>query len=572
MKTVTAGGELVRRTARQLAAAFLFASVLSAALTLCTLIVPFQNMEIYDRVLGSRSLVTLISLLAATAIGLFVYAATEYLRGAVQVVMADRIARQLNVPVLQAVAAREARGSSAQSMRDLEELRLFVSGGAVTIPFDLVWVPMLIVALFLLHPAYGVMAVIGALVLLALNLLGELISKGPLAQASDDSAVLLSEFSPAVRAAEAVSAMGMLPALARRWTARQGPILRALYRGTRSSKALAIAAKNVRVLMTGAMMALGVILVLDQAVSVGTIVAANMIVARTLSPFMALAGAWRRWVFARAAYRRLLNLLDTPVLRRDTIALPVLEGRLTVERLSYMPAGAERPILRGVSFTVEPGEVVAIIGPSAAGKSSLVRLLVGAAQPTSGGVYLDGHSTWRWEREDFGRHVGYLPQGISLLEGTIGENIARMQECDPSEIIAAARRAGVHETIIELPFGYATPANEAARALSGGQRQRIALARALFGNPRLLVLDEPNANLDETGEAALIEAIIAARRAGTAVVLTAHRPALIATADKLIVLKDGIIDRIGEREEVMRALRPVAVTPANKQAATLAAS
>jgi ATP-binding cassette subfamily C protein len=562
MKPGTTGGELLRQTARELTAAFFLASLLSTVVTLCVLIVPMQNMEIYDRVLTTRSVPTLVALLAAALIGLLVYAAIDYLRGVVQVVMADRVARRLNIPVLQAAAASEGRGAGVQATRDLQELRLFVSGASASTAFDLVWMPVLIAALFVLHPGYGALALGGAVVLLLLNGLGEIVSKGPLATASNQSAALYGDLASALRAADAVAAMGMLPALARRWARAQEPMLRALHAGTRRTTALAIVAKNIRILMTGAVVALGVLLVLDHAATAGTLVAASLIVARALAPCMALAGAWRRWVFARAAYRRLMTLLDTPVGRRDTVALPAPEGRLSVDRLTYMPPGVERPILRGVSFTVEPSEVVGIIGPSGAGKSSLARLLVGAAEPTSGGVYLDGHNTWRWEREDFGRHVGYLPQGIALLDGTIGDNIARMQEAHPAEVIAAARRAGIHETILALPFGYATQAAEAARTLSGGQRQRVALARALFGNPRLLVLDEPNANLDEPGEAALIEAIGRARAAGVAIVIIAHRPSIIATADKLIVLKEGVVDRIGEREEVMRKLGPSPARPA----------
>ncbi|MBX6366513.1 MAG: type I secretion system permease/ATPase [Rhodospirillales bacterium] len=554
MKPGTAGSELLRRTARELIAAFGLASVLSAGLTLCALIVPLQNMEIYDRVLGTRSVPTLVALVLATLIGLAVYGGLEYLRGVVQVAMADRVARRLNIPVLQAAAAREARGAAGQAMRDLQELRLFVSGTAASTGFDLLLTPFLVLTLFVLHPAYGALVLGGGIVLLALNVLGEIVSRRSLVEASNQSAILYGDLASALRAAEAVTAMGMLPALARRWARTQAPMLRALHRGTRRARAVAIVARNIRILMTGAVVAVGVLLVLDRAATVGTLVAANLIAARTLLPFMGLAQAWRRWAFARAAYGRLLALLDAPAGRRDTSALPAPDGRLVVDRVTYIPPGVERPVLRGVSFTVEPGEVVGIIGPSGAGKSTLARILVGAAEPSSGGVYLDGHSTWRWEREDFGRHVGYLPQGISLLDGTIADNIARMQNADPADVVAAARRAGIHKTILALPFGYSTPANEAARTLSGGQRQRVALARALFGRPRLLVLDEPNANLDEPGEAALIEAIGSARAEGIAVVLIAHRPSIIATADKLIVLKDGIVDRIGEREEVIGKL------------------
>jgi ATP-binding cassette subfamily C protein len=238
------------------------------------------------------------------------------------------------------------------------------------------------------------------------------------------------------------------------------------------------------------------------------------------------------------------------------------EGRLSVDRVTHLAPGNDRAILRGVSFALEPGEVLGVIGPSGAGKSTLARLLVGIWAPTAGGVYVDGHAAHGWERESFGRSVGYLPQAVSLMDGTVRENIARMQDADPAEVVRAARMAGVHEMIGRLPFGYDTPVGDGSFVLSGGQRQRIALARALFGTPRLLVLDEPNASLDHPGEQALLHAIVEAKAAGTTVVLIAHRASIVSVVDRLLVLKDGMVDQFGPRAEVMRSVMPAAAPAA----------
>ena len=254
----------------------------------------------------------------------------------------------------------------------------------------------------------------------------------------------------------------------------------------------------------------------------------------------------------RSRLKRLL-LESKPL--RGTLPLPCTEGRVVVDRLVYIAQGTERPILRGISFVIEPGEVLGIIGPSGAGKSTLARLVVGINEPTAGGVWLDGNNTWLWERGDFGRHVGYMPQTTALLNGSVAENIARLRDAGPQAVIDAAVRAGIHDIIMQLPNGYATPIGDAGFVLSGGQRQRLALARAMFGNPKLLVLDEPNANLDDDGERTLIHAISQARAEGTSVLMIAHRPSLMAVADKLLILKDGVVERFGSRDTVMGSFK-----------------
>jgi len=299
------------------------------------------------------------------------------------------------------------------------------------------------------------------------------------------------------------------------------------------------------------MLGTGAFLVIDHEVSPGTIVAATIIMARALVPFEQLIDGWRQWANAMGAYRRLKSLLDEMPTTRQVMPLQVTSGTLEVDRVGFLPPGSDRAVLKAISFDVKAAEVLAIVGPSGAGKSSLARLLVGVRAPTSGGVFLDGSNVHLWERESFGISVGYLPQSTTLLEGTVGENIARMQAADSNDIIAAARGVGAHEMIGKLPLGYETRVGEGGFNLSGGQRQRIALARAFFGSPKLIVLDEPSTHLDADGEKALAGAIEQAKRDGATIVITAHRPSPAAYVDKILMLRDGAVENFGTRSQML---------------------
>jgi ATP-binding cassette subfamily C protein len=359
-----------------------------------------------------------------------------------------------------------------------------------------------------------------------------------------------------MRHVEVIEAMGMLPALAQRWRPVQHRMLALLDRGNAHGKAISSAARSVRFAMQIATLATGAALVIEHAITPGALIAASVLMARLLMPFEQLVESWRRWASAHAAYGRIRDALAHGQGGRHSVALPRPEGHLVVDQLVHMLADRDRPLLKGISFTLAPGEVLGIIGPSAAGKSTLARLLVGLMPPTAGRVYLDGHCVYQWERAGFGANVGYLPQNVSLLSGTIRDNIARMADVDARLVIEAAREAGVHEMIGRLPFGYETPIGEHAQTLSGGQCQRIALARALFGNPRLLVLDEPNASLDFEGEQALLRAIRNAAQRGAAVVLIAHRPSIMSVSDKLLVLNDGCMEQFGARADILKTITP----------------
>ena len=552
------GNDLLRATRRSFHRALLFASVLTAASHILGLVVPLYSMALYNVVLNTRNTNSLAWLSAGVILAMAAFGALEYLRAIFYEAMATRALRRLSLPALLAAlrAPEAARGApSAQAIRDLGEIRTFLSGSAISAPLDLAWSPLLLCVLFLLHWAYGVFAALCALLLFCLGALGDALTRRSYAEANDATARAFAEVSAALRQAEAVEGLGMLPALARRWRRSQHSMLETLFRATRAGKAVAAASKACRLLMTGGMVCLGLVLCIKGEATGGSLVATNMILAKLLLPFEQLTASWRGWLGLAAAWARLGALITAPSCSRGTLALPCRYGRLQVDRLVYIPPGADRPVLRGISFAIEPGEVLAIIGPSGAGKSTLARLVVGATEPTSGGVWLDGNSTWHWERGDFGRYVGYMPQKTVLLDGTVADNIARLREAEPpTAVMAAARAVGLHDVIMRLPHGYATPIAEAGFVLSGGERQRIAMARALFGGPKLLVLDEPNANLDEVGERVLLDAVAAAREAGAAVLMIAHRPSLVALADKLLVLKDGMVERFGAREAVLRVL------------------
>lgn len=528
-------------------------ALLSLLCNVGVLAVPLFNMEVFNRVLPTRDTGTLVSICAGLAIGLAIYAVLDTLRGMALDALAGQFTRRLAMPLLGAVAAsNRGAGGAAEALHDMEALRGFVASPASTAPFDAAWTPVLLLVLYALHWGFAALGVLCCAVLLGMNVLGDALSRREMLAANDASARALRQAADAVGAAEAVLGLGMLPTLRRRWEDGQARAAGTVHRAVLRARAVSAATNALRYGMTGAMVALGLLLALDGAASPGAMVASNMLLARLLTPFGAIAATRRQWVSALASWRRVRAALEHVQPTRYAHAMPAPAPRLVVENLTFMPPGADRPLLRTVSFTAEPGECVGVIGPSSAGKSTLVRVLLGMAAPTSGGAYLDGTSTYLWEREDFARHVGYVPQGVTLLDETVAANIARMAEPDMAAVLRAAKLAGAHRIIAGLPQGYSTVVR--GGALSAGQRQRVAVARALYTRPGLLVLDEPSAFLDTDGEAELIALLARLRTEGVTVLLVTHRPALLAGADKLVVLQDGAVARYGARGEIMESL------------------
>lgn len=548
---------LVLQARRVFAVALLYAALLSACINLLQLTMPLFMLQVHDRVLNSQSIDSLVMLTVLTVGALMVYGVLDFIRALSFQAMASAVTRRLNLPLLTAaVQASVDQGVSraTQSLRDLADLRGFLTSSAVTAPLDAAWSPIFLGALFLLHPLFGVVGAISVALLLCCGVVTDLLTRQLMKEANQSNIESVSKIAASLRHAEAIEAMGMLPALARRWRSAQMHSLEALESSGSRSRAMSSITRVLRYVIQAVTLATGALLVLEQQVTPGSMMAASILVGRLLVPFDSVIENWRHWVLAIAGWRRLETALNENLAVRQAMPTPHAHGDLVVDKLLYAAPGMDVPIIKGISFSLSPGEVLGLIGPSAAGKSTIARLLVGVLKPTSGGIFLDGNNVYLWERGSFGRVAGYLPQSVSLLEGTIRDNISRMEDGDPHRVLEAARLADVHDLIGRLPLGYDTPVGDGHLTLSGGQRQRIALARCLYDRPRLIVLDEPNANLDAIGERALVRAIKQARDDGAIVVIIAHRPTIMEVADKLLVLENGRITQFGNRTDVVTSM------------------
>ena len=560
MKIPTAKTDaLIRDLQRSFAGGLAYAGFLSLCVNVLLLTVPLFMLQVQDRVIVSRSYDTLTMLLVIAVGALVLYGAIEFIRSLTFQTMASIFARRLNLPALQAAvsaALESGSGQATQAIRDLNDIRTFIASSAIATPLEAAWSPIFLAVLFAFHPVYGLVGVVSLLILLILGVLADVLTRRVLKEANEEGVTSINEVGASLRHAETIEAMGMLPALAARWRTGQIAMLEHLDLGMARGKFIAALTRSSRMTMQLAIYATGAVLIIRNEVSIGTLMAASILLGRLLAPFDSMITDWRQWVTAAQAWKRVRELLQSRASQRQSVPTPATQGDLVVDRVIYAPQGSEQTIIKGASFSLEPGEVLGVVGPSGAGKSTLARLLVGVLKPNAGGVYLDGHNAYLWERGSFGAMVGYLPQSVSLLNGTIGENIARMQKPDPHAILEAARIAGVHELIGRLPLGYDTNVADGDFKLSGGQRQRIGLARALYGSPRLIVLDEPNANLDAEGEQSLIRAINAARDSGAIVVLIAHRPSVMQTVDKILVLREGRVAQFGPRSAIAGMITP----------------
>ncbi|WP_299442251.1 type I secretion system permease/ATPase [uncultured Rhodospira sp.] len=532
-------------------------------INLLMFVAPLYMLQVYDRVLASRSEPTLIALTVLAGAMLLVMGVLDAIRARILVRTGARLDNEVGGSLFSAVFRRSVvapGGGQAQALRDLDSVREFLTGQGLLAFIDAPWVPLFLAAVYLLHPYLGVVATGGAVIIFLLALTNAVWSRKPLREANTASINANNYVTTSVRNAEAMEAMGMMPGILRRWSDRHRTVLALQAQASDRAGVIMSASKSIRMFLQIAILGTGAYLAIRQIVSPGTMIAASILMGRALAPVEQSVAQWRNLTNARAAYGRLRELLATTQVSDERMALPAPEGHLTAERVIAGPPESKMVVLKGVSFAVSPGEVLGVIGPSAAGKSTLARVLVGVWPPLQGDVRLDGASLAHWDKIALGQHMGYVPQDVELFEGTVAENIARFSDIDPEAVVVAAQRAGVHDMILTLPEGYDTQIGAGGAVLSGGQRQRVALARAMYGEPQLIVLDEPNANLDSDGETALMHAIRGLKDAGKTVIVITHRPTLLNAVDTILILKAGVVDAIGPRQEILaKVMQPRAV-------------
>jgi ATP-binding cassette, subfamily C, bacterial exporter for protease/lipase len=543
---------------RKLRNAFITVGVFSGFLNVLMLTPSLYMMQVYDRVLGSRNETTL-WVLTFLVVGAFVFMGVlEAIRTWVLVRVGARFDATLNTRVFNATFERslmQAGSNSAQPMHDLNTVRQTITGTALLTLFDAPWMPVYLLVISLFSYELGLFALVGALILAALAVLNERISKPKLDEAQKYSAQSQLALTNHLRNAEVIEAMGMLPSIRQRWHGLHQKQIQLQAAASDQAAVMGGLTKFVRVTMQSLSLGLGALLVLEGHMSPGSMIAASILVSRALAPVEMLVGNWKQIITGRSAYARLQGLLNAHPARQYGMSLPAPTGAMRFEAVSTAAPGSKPVILKNLSFTIAAGECVAVIGPSGSGKSTLARLMVGVWPALAGTVRLDGADLYRWSKDELGPHLGYLPQDIELFDGTVAENIARFGEVDSDQVIVAAKRAGMHEIILRLPKGYDTPLGVGGSALSGGQKQRIGLARALYGDPALVVLDEPNSNLDEQGERALIETIRDLNSKGRTTVLITHRMSALSVVQKIMVLSDGALKAYGPRDEVLAAMQ-----------------
>ena len=537
--------------------ALLATAVFSLCVNLLMLAGPLYMLQIYDRVLVSRSMPTLVALSAILVALFFAMGILEWVRSKLMNRVAGRLNGILGPCLLDAILSEEAmRRSHIQTgLRDLVTLRQFLSSPGPMAFFDMPWVPIYLAVIFYMHWVLGVVALGGALLMLVLAVATDRLTRREILAASDIATYGQRMVAEAVRAIEPILTMGMKSAFARRWLHVHDLAEIAQRNAADRIGAFTAATSTLRLMLQSAILGVGAYLAINDAISAGMMIAASIITGRTLAPIGQAVSHWRSFLGALDAHGRLKRILDAQPPAVDTMELPRPVGRLDVVGLYAAPPGVKKPLLHAIDFALDPGEALGIIGPSASGKSTLARVLVGLWPAKRGAVRIDGNDVANWDPAQLGPWLGYLPQDVALLDGTVQDNIRRFDpDGDPDAVIEAARLVDVHELILRLPEGYDTKIGAGGRTLSAGQRQRIALARAVYDMPALVVLDEPNSNLDAEGDAALANAILRMKEAGSTVIVVAHRPSAITAVDKLLVLVDGRINLFGPKEKVYRQM------------------
>lgn len=536
----------LRSHAKYIAAAAAFSLLINLALLAPSL----YMLQVFDRVLSTRSVETLVMLSLITALALGMMFALDGLRGRLLTLLGGLFERSKGREVLKRVLDDSASLEPSQqafALRDVAVVRAFLAGPGIVSLFDAPWMLVYLVVIWLFSPLLGVIALMSSVVLILLAWLNEVSTRRAVEQLQQETRNAGQFVDAALRSPEVVRALGMAPALGRRWEARTGAIQVRQLAIQRVGGWIGSGTRFFRQSIQVVMMGSAAWMVIQQQATAGMMIAVTVILGRALAPVESLIAQWKSLVEARAAWRRLCAL-DTGRVQAGFSALPDLSGAISVAGVSYVPAGAEQAVVRDVSVEIPSGEVLAIIGPSGSGKSTLARLMIGVIKPSAGQVRVDGAALSQWDPDRLGTQLGYLPQDVALFSGTVAENIARFDDSRPTAVIEAAQQAQAHDLIVKLAHGYDTQVGDGGRWLSGGQRQRVGLARALYGNPRLVILDEPNAFLDHEGELALSRAVASLRQQGTTVVIVTQRTQILNLADRIMVMRDGAVERIGIRQ------------------------
>ena len=546
----------------------LVVAIFSAFINLLMLTAPLYMLQVFDRVLTSQSIDTLVVLSIMALVALVTFAALEAVRSFSLAKIGKWFDGQMGRELLAVnirQSLREQGAASSQSLRDLGTVRGVIGGNALVPVMDAPWVPLFLGVIFLLHPGLGILATAAAVILFILAVLNEFLTRKHLKSSSAAQTHAHTEAEAAIRNADVVHAMGMFDSVARRWADFQQKAEEMQSKATARNDAIGALSKFVRMLVQTAMLGLGAWLVIQQQLSPGGMVAGTILLGRALAPIDQSIASWKSLVNARHAYRRIESLLVQDTGTDQNMALPRPLGTVTCEGVSYRHDSGGDSVLKNISFELPAAHVLGIVGPSAAGKTTLGRLLVGNLAPNRGVVRLDGNDVSTWTSSDRGKYIGYLPQDIELFSGTVRENISRLEQGAADDVIAAAELADVHEMILRLPHGYETQIGQHGSVLSAGQRQRIGLARALYGDPSLVILDEPNSNLDHAGLNSLIHLFKVLKSRGTTVIVIAHQPQIIRHVDALLVINEGQLQMSGPTDQVLQRISgPVAAAEPNQ--------
>ncbi|MEA3354516.1 MAG: type I secretion system permease/ATPase [Campylobacterota bacterium] len=533
---------------------FILVGFFSLFINLLMLVPPLYMLQLYDRVLTSRSEDTLIMLTLIVVVLFITMALLEIVRSKVLVKVGnklDSILSQRIFNTLFELANKHPGKASSMPLNDLTQVRQFMTGNGLFAFFDAPWIPIYIAVLFMFHPVFGYFAIFAAIVLIIFTIVNEYSTKEKLAQANALSRASTQYVDSNLRNAEVVNAMGMQQNIRGIWEEKYFGFLNAQNDASNKAGIWSNVSKSSRMLFQSLILGIGGYLAIMMEVSPGMMIAGSIIMGRALAPLDLIIGSWKGFSSARNSYGRLESLLNDFPKDKEYMKLPDPKGELLLEAATVVPPGAKTPSIRGINMKIDMGDVVGIIGPSAAGKSSLARVILGLWPLVQGKVRLDKADIYQWDKRDLGKFIGYLPQDVELFEGTVSQNISRFGELDSKKVVEAAQKAGVHEMILRLPEGYDTKLGAGGASLSGGQKQRIGFARAIYDNPVLVVLDEPNSNLDELGEVALIKAVNELKQNNTTVVVITHRPSILQVTNKIALMKQGVLELYGPTQEVM---------------------